>query len=154
AGEVADQRLADRAAHAAAEHPERATVAVAGSAHRLGQARAFAVDDHAGALGREVARAEARATRGDHEALEADGEVAQREGDVVDPVGRDLVVEHREAGVDEAGDDPGAGAVLARAVGDAIGDDEDLGREREDHATPATAAARMARPAATGSSAW
>ena len=125
-------------------------------ARRIASARpGLAVDHHAGAFGREVARTEPGATGGDHEALEAGGEIPQRERDFVDAVGRDLVVDDRESRVDQPLDHLGARAVDARATAHAVGDDEHLGREREAHGvvTAAAAAARMARPAATGSSA-
>ncbi len=60
AGQVADQRLPPGARNTARQHPEAAAVAVARPPDRLGDARRLPVDDRPGALGREVAGAEAR----------------------------------------------------------------------------------------------
>ena len=61
----------DEGKRALKEHPEGAVVGVAGAAHRFRQAGRIAFDHLAGALGREVTRAEAGATGRHHDAGEA-----------------------------------------------------------------------------------
>ena len=56
--------------------------------HRLGQARGLAVEHDPGALGGEVARAEAGAAGGDDQPGEPGGLVAQRAAHRLDAVGR------------------------------------------------------------------
>src|SRR3977135_2447256 len=51
-GEIADERLPHRAAHAPGKHPERAVASVADAPHRLGQAGRLALDHDARPLGR------------------------------------------------------------------------------------------------------
>ena len=103
--------------------------AVAGAAHRLGQPGRLAVDDHPGALGREVAGPEAGAAGGDDEPGEAGDQVAQGERDLVDAVGGHLVVDHRAPRLVEPLDDLGAGVVVAGALVHAVGHDQHLGDE-------------------------
>ena len=77
AGQVADQRLAPGARDAARQHAEAAAAAVARPPDRLDDARRLALDDGAGALGREVAGAEAGAAGRDDQAREPVGELAR-----------------------------------------------------------------------------
>src|SRR5690242_3705767 len=65
AGQVADDGGADGAADAAAEHAERSARGVADAPHGLGEPGRLAVDDHAGALGRQVTGPEPGATGGE-----------------------------------------------------------------------------------------
>src|SRR4051794_22627620 len=160
ARQVADDRRTDRAAHAAAEHAERPARRVARAPHRLREAGRLAVDDHARALGSEVPWAEAGAAGCEHHPGEAGHQVTERERDLVDAVGRHAVLEHRPPLVVQPLDHLGARAVLTRPLVHTVGHHEDLGRQLHRHvrrahaARPCSAAARMARPAATGSGAW
>lgn len=120
AGQVDDERGAEQAAEAAAEHGEGRLLA-AGGAHLLGEAIEKAGADGAGGLRGDIARGDAGAACGDDE-RRAGGSAGEGCFNLRLLIGNQSVFDHVKPSEGQGLGDGGAGEVLAEAAGRGVAD--------------------------------
>jgi hypothetical protein len=142
-GDIENEAATDSAGDATREAPEGTD-----GAHGFGQAGSLAFDHGAGRFRGQVGGGEPGAARRHHQPSERGGQVSQRGGDRIYPIGSDPPLHDSKAMGDQCGRELLPGAVFPGAVADGLRNGQYLGFEC--HFSDATPGGRFTRIMATG----